>query len=115
MIAEHATAAQVERTMRAYRGVLFPDDELAETDARRPNRLTNRFRGTARRSCGHEFDALAMMVDSFLEHGAATRNGGDRYQIVVNADAEVLSGDVDGTCELANGPALCPETVRRLA
>jgi hypothetical protein len=60
-------------------------------------------------------DALAMLAASFLEHGAATRNGGDRYQIAINTDAEVLAGDADGVCELANGPALCPETVRRLA
>jgi hypothetical protein len=60
-------------------------------------------------------DALAMIVESFLEHGAETRNGGDRYQIVINTDAEVLSRDADGTCELDNGPALAPETVRRLA
>ena len=33
----------------------------------------------------------------------------------INTEAEVLSDDADGICELANGPALCPETVRRLA
>lgn len=71
--------------------------------------------GPPRDHAATNLDALAMMVDSFLEHGAATRSGGDRYQIAINADAEVLSDDADGTCELANGPALCPETVRRLA
>ena len=60
-------------------------------------------------------DALAMMVESFLANAVAARNGGDRYQIVINADADVLSDDADGTCELDNGPALAPETVRRLA
>ena len=34
MIAEHATAAQVERTVRAYRGVLSQDEELDATNAR---------------------------------------------------------------------------------
>jgi hypothetical protein len=157
MIAQHATAAQVERTVRTYRGVLSRDDELAETNARHAARflhcdwaddgsLEGRFRmtpevgavflkaialireqippepvaenGSAEPPGAHaatNVDALALLAESFLEHGAATRNGGDRYQIVVNTDAEVLSDDADGTCELANGPALCPETVRRLA
>ena len=36
--------------------------------------------------------SVAMLAAaSFLEHGAATRNGGDRYQIVINADADVLA------------------------
>jgi len=157
MIAEHATAVQVERTVRTYRGVLTQDDELDETNRRHAARylhcdwaddgsLEGRFKmtpevgavflkaialmrehippepvdengpaGPPRAPAATNIDALAMIVDSFLEHGAATRNGGDRYQIVVNTDAEVLAGDADGTCELANGPALCPETVRRLA
>jgi hypothetical protein len=157
MIAEHATAAQVERTVRTYRGVLSQDDELDETNARHAARflqydwaddgsLEGRFKmtpevgavflkaialmrehipkdpvdenGSAEPPQVHaatNIDALTMIVESFLEHGAATRNGGDRYQIVINTDAEVLSGDAEGTCELANGPALAPETVRRLA
>jgi hypothetical protein len=157
MIAQHATATQVERTVRTYRGVLSQDDELDETNARHAARflhcdwaddgsLEGRFRmtpevgavflkaialmrehipdepvddnGSAEPPRDHaatNIDALALLAESFLEHGAATRNGGDRYQIVVNTDAEVLSGDADGTCELANGPALAPETVRRLA
>ena len=150
MIAEHATAAQVERTVRTYRNVLSQDDELDETNARHAARflhcdwaddgmLEGRFKmtpevgavflkaialmreqvppepvdenGSAEPPLDHaatNIDALAMLAESFLEHGAATRNGGDRYQIVINTDA-------DGVCELANGPALCPETVRRLA
>jgi hypothetical protein len=60
-------------------------------------------------------DALAMILESFLENGVAARNGGDRYQIVINTEAEVLSDDADGICELDNGPKLAPETVRRLA
>ena len=39
MIAEHATAAQVERTVRTYRGVLSQDDELDETNARHAARF----------------------------------------------------------------------------
>jgi hypothetical protein len=39
MIAEHATAVQVERTVRTYRGVLSQDDELDETNARHAARF----------------------------------------------------------------------------
>ncbi|MDQ1479197.1 MAG: hypothetical protein QOI44_58 [Actinomycetota bacterium] len=157
MIAQHATAAQVERTVRTYRSVLSQDDELDETNRRHAARylrcdwaddgmLEGRFKmppevgavflkaialmreqipvepidenGSAEPPDDHaatNIDALAMLAASFLEHGGATRNGGDRYQIVINTEAEVLAGDADGVCELANGPALCPETVRRLA
>ncbi len=60
-------------------------------------------------------DALALMVESFLTNGPAARNGGDRYQIVVNVDEDVLTVDApDGVCELDGGPRLAPETVRRL-
>jgi len=60
-------------------------------------------------------DALHLMVESFMANGAAARNGGDRHQIVVNADVDVILNDSpDGVCELDGGPALAPETVRRL-
>ena len=54
-----------------------------------------------------------MMVESFLANGPA-RNGGDRYQIVVNVDSDVLADDADGVCELDDGPSLAAETARRL-
>ena len=157
MIAEHATAVQVERTVRTYRKVLSQDEELDATNARHAARflhcdwvddgsLEGRFRmtpevgavflkaislmrehippepvdenGSAEPPRDHaatNIDALAMIVESFLENGVAALNGGDRYQIVINTEAEVLSDDADGICELDNGPALAPETVRRLA
>ena len=160
MIAEHATAVQVEKTVRAYRGVLSQNDERKEANRRHAARylrcewtddgsLEGRFKmtpeigavflkaielmrglipaepvdenGPAGPPTDHaatNIDALAMIVESFMEHGASTRNGGDRYQIVINADANVLSGDDPsgpGICELDGGPALAPETVRRLA
>jgi 5-methylcytosine-specific restriction endonuclease McrA len=58
---------------------------------------------------------LHLMVESFIANGAAARAGGDRYQIVVNVDEDVLTDDApDGVCELDAGPRLAPETVRRL-
>lgn len=56
-----------------------------------------------------------MMAESFLANGASSRTAGDRYQIVVNVDADVLADNSEGTCELDGGPSICPETARRLS
>jgi hypothetical protein len=43
------------------------------------------------------------------------RAGGDRYLVVTHIDVATLADDADGRCELEDGPALAPETSRRLA
>jgi hypothetical protein len=60
-------------------------------------------------------DALLLLAETFVAQAAPESGGGDRFQIVVNVDEEVLTEDADGTSELDDGPALAPETVRRLA
>lgn len=60
-------------------------------------------------------DALALIAESFLASGPAARTGGDRFQVVLNFDAEVLAFGTDGACEIDNGPPLDPETARRLS
>jgi hypothetical protein len=60
-----------------------------------------------------------------LSSGPADRSGGESYQVVVHVDADTLASDdrpedgagsgEDGACELEHGPALHPETARRLA
>jgi len=60
-------------------------------------------------------EALAFMAESFIQHGLATMNGGDRHQIVLHVDAETLRDGVAGRCHLDDGPALPSETLRRLA
>ena len=77
--------------------------------------------GTPRRSRGgSRAEALIAVADAFLAGGAGTgrtaRTGGDRYQVVVHADAAALSGEEPGgRCELDDGSPLAIETVRRLA
>jgi len=52
-------------------------------------------------------DALALMSECFLKHGApAKRSSADRYQVVVHVDASTLKDHADGRCELEHGPAL---------
>src|SRR6185312_11881285 len=59
-------------------------------------------------------DALAVLAESFLKHGAETLRGGERHQIVVHVDAETLRTGTAGQCEIEDGPSLPAETVRRL-
>lgn len=61
-------------------------------------------------------DALARVAERALASDADQAPSSDRYQVVVHVDAEVLADPAaDGRCHLEDGPALAPETVRRLA
>jgi hypothetical protein len=60
-------------------------------------------------------DALAVLAESFLKHGAEALSGGERHQIVVHVDAASLEEGTAGRCELEEGPSLAAESVRRLA
>jgi len=60
-------------------------------------------------------DAVVVLAESFLKHGPAALNGGERHQIVVHVDAESLRSGEAGRCELEDGPAMPVETARRLA
>ena len=61
-------------------------------------------------------DALVRVAERALDADAAGASTTDRYQVVLHVDAEVLASPAaDGRCELEDGPALAPETARRLA
>lgn len=61
-------------------------------------------------------DALTAMAETLLANGASQRGAGERYQVIVHTDATALADDAqDGCCRLDDGPALPPETTRRLA
>lgn len=56
------------------------------------------------------------MAEALLANGASQRGAGERYQVIVHTDATALADDArDGCCQLDDGPALPPETARRLA
>lgn len=60
-------------------------------------------------------DALVSVARSSLAAEARDRKGPDPCEVVVHVDAETLAGDeAGGRSELEDGPALAPETVRRL-
>ena len=91
------TSAVVKAALQAAREELSPDDGSAEPPEPGP--------------LGAE--ALVAMAESFLAHGPAARK--DRYLAMIHVDADVLTDDTDGRCELDDGPALSPETARRIA
>ena len=80
-----------------------PDDD---THVSAETRSTTR---TARRA-----DALGVLAESFLKHGAEALNGGERHQIVVHVDYATLQRRASDRCELDDGPAIPVETARRL-
>ena len=60
-------------------------------------------------------DALAVIFESFLAHGAEATTGGERNQVVVHVSAETLQAGGGHQCEIEDGPAVAAETARRLA
>ena len=63
-------------------------------------------------------DAFVAMAETSLSRdraGPEGRSEGDAYQVVVHVDAATLSRDSRGQVRIADGPALAPETARRLA
>jgi hypothetical protein len=60
-------------------------------------------------------DALALMAESFLAHGAIEAAGAERQQIVVHVALETLRDRKAGCCEFEDGPSMAAETARRLA
>ncbi len=83
----------------------LPDDSQGELHV-----SAETFRLSARRA-----DAVVVLAESFLKHGAEALNGGERQQIVVHVDAEALRAREPGRCEIEEGPAVPVETARRLA
>jgi hypothetical protein len=159
MIAEHGTAAHVEKLVRAYRrcqdaeelsreahqqqtrcvSVRHEDDGSLVLKCRLPAEVGARVlkalelaleevpakeapcdvpAGTSpewvpfgvRRA-----DALALVAESFLAHGALEVRGTDRHQIVVHVAEETLRDRTAGCCEFEHGPSMAAETARRLS
>ena len=92
--------------------VPFPEDAdvSAETSGMpQPVLSPERLPGAARRA-----DALGVLAESFLAHGAAALSGGERQQIVVHVDHAALRHRDAGRCELDEGPSIPVESARRL-
>jgi len=60
-------------------------------------------------------EALTAMSEQALASESHGRSGGERRQLVVHVEEAALHGNDEGACTLEEGPALAPETARRLA
>ena len=66
--------------------------------------------------CQQQADALALLAESALHHGLDPGTPGERYQVVVHVDAEVLADpDQPGQSLLEGGTRVPAETSQRLA
>jgi hypothetical protein len=140
-LARELTAAQLDRAVRAYQrvttdeaaglqdaaylGWCWNDDGSLEVRARLApedgavflqalDAARDSLRGSAEPRPTNA-EAFVAMAERALVGGGDARPGGERQQVVVHVDEAALAGSGDGECVLADGPALAPETVRRLA
>jgi hypothetical protein len=88
--------------------------EAAEADAPLPDVSAETFACEQPSRTARRADALAVLAESFLKHGAEALNGGERHQIVLHVDHALLRQQDAGRCELDEGPAIPVETARRL-
>jgi hypothetical protein len=60
-------------------------------------------------------DALGLVAESFLAHGAIEAAGPERHQIVVHVAEETLRERTAGCCSFEHGSSMPAETARRLS
>jgi hypothetical protein len=98
------------------RGRLAPEDGalfLRALEAARDS-LWQQSRGSAEpRPQPTNAEALVAVADASLV-SRGDRSGGERHQVVVHVDADSLGKDGGAGCALEDGPAIAPETARRL-
>ncbi len=59
-------------------------------------------------------DALCRMAEKSLSHDQSESKTADRYQVLLHVSAETSENKTHQRCELEYGPALHPETARRI-
>jgi hypothetical protein len=98
-----------EAGARVMKAIEVAVEELPRNDVP-AGTSTERVPFSARRA-----DALALVAESFLAHGAIEAAGAERHQIVVHVAEETLRERAAGCCEFEHGPSMAAETARRLA
>jgi 5-methylcytosine-specific restriction endonuclease McrA len=112
---EPESGAVVKQALEAARGVV---DRRREAKRRRDGLIETLADGfeDAPTVEQQNADALVMLAESALHHGIDPGTPGERYQVVVHVDAEVLANaDAPGQSVIENGPSVSGETSQRLA
>jgi hypothetical protein len=89
--------------------------ETLRAEARTPNGQSDVSAETSEPAATRA-DALALMAETLVSGGPATRPAGARAELVVHVDADSLvdDGSPDGACHIEGAAGLHPETARRL-
>jgi hypothetical protein len=87
----------------------FPPADVPAGTSNERVQISERVPFSARRA-----DALTLIAESFLVHGAIEAAGAERHQVVVHVAAETLRDRTAGCCEIEHGPSIAAETARRL-
>jgi hypothetical protein len=107
--------AALIKSIESAREVLLSErkDVPAGTDPELPNDIEPEI---SEPFSAHRADALVLMAESFHRADIATRNGGERCQVVIHVDEPVLKEPhSSGRCECEAGPVIAAQTARRLA
>lgn len=102
--------ALLRRALESGRDALHAKRPKSDSGSAEPPDYPNRVISNA--------DSLVAVAEAALAAEEVSSSGGDRNQLVVHIDAETLlepgERDSNGHCALESGPALAPETARRL-
>jgi len=113
---ERMRADASERMRAGANDPMQEDDQDNLHNSRETSERTKpNLNGAAPSWAARRADALVVLAESFLQHGAESLSGGDRQQIVIHVDERTLRNGEAGRCELEDGPALPLETARRLS
>jgi hypothetical protein len=139
-----STTAQLERMCRGYRGALEAEEEplpeersvqrrslaggmvkvelvLQPEEAALFLRAVERAQDLGESGPGAQeprpsrADAAVQLAESFLACHAGKGSGGDRYQVMVHLDRDVLAADGGWAATLEDGSRLSAETLRKVA
>ena len=144
-MAQHATAMQVERIVRAYRNVDDDEDETAAANRKHAERYLRldanedgtvsihgrlpaetaavvraaleaaRAGGPAGPAATTNADAIGEICETYLAAGPRARTGGERTLVIVHVGADDDDGTPDDGAALDDGISIAAETARRLA
>ncbi len=111
------TGAALVKSIESARDVLWSEQKDVSAETSCGKEVESRVEPEAEAPyAAQRADALCLMAEAFQSSDISTRNGGERCQVVVHVDEQVLKHpETAGRCECAVGPALAAQTMRRMA